>query len=351
MSLSNKESAGALINQPAALSESELRYVTRFDDPYPLTLDDRIEGTCVWSTKTAQHRNWRKDLKSTIFWITGDAGTGKTILCSYLKDALEINTPRRLERGSSEEDHALVSYFFCVKDDQGRRDACSVLRGLLLRIFVQRADVLKRVRAFFGSTKSHFDQSFESLWKMFSFAADTARCQTLYIVIDALDECEERSRNKLLQKIAETLQTWNESELSVDRRVKFIITSQPHLVPVWNGVSKSTNQHRLKIEDRPQDMVDDVVRVIEKRVNDLIFRRFCTTDEGDHLKSSLRHYAENSFLWVNIVLDDIGKGIEYSRASLERVLRDPPKNLQTAYSRYFPVIAEQDVVLFRKWLN
>lgn len=314
-------------------------------------MDDRIEGTCVWSTQTAQYQNWREDAQSTIFWVTGDAGCGKTILCSYLKDALELNTSQRLHQGSSTKDQALVSYFFCVKDDQSRGDACSLLRGLLLRIFLQRTDVLKKVRAFFGSTKSHFDQTFEKLWKIFSFAADTAQCQTIYIVIDALDECEERSRDKLLHRIAETLQEWNESEQILERRVKFIITSQPHLIPIWNAISRSSKQHRLKIEDRPQDMVDDVARVIEKRVNDLVARRFCTTQEGDHLKSSLRHHAENSFLWVNIILDDIEKGIEYSRTSLERVLRDPPKDLKAAYSRYFPPIAEKHFTLFRKLVD
>lgn len=337
--------------QSAALSESELRYITRLDDPYPLTLDDRIEGTCIWSTRTTQYRKWRQDAKSTILWITGDAGTGKTILCSYLKDCLENHTTQTLQQASTSKNQALVTYFFCVKDDKGRRDACSVLRGLLLRIFIQRKDVLKRARKHFGSAKSHFDQSFETLWKIFSFAADIAQCQTFYVVIDAIDECEERSRNRLLHRIAETLQKWNRPELMLEKRVKFLITNQPHLVPVWNAVSQSTNQHRLKIEDRPQEMVDDVVRVIDKRVDDLVANRFCTTSEGDHLKSSLRNHAENSFLWVNIILDDIGKGIEYSRASLERVLRDPPKDLKGAYSRYLPAVAEQDVTLFRKLVD
>jgi ankyrin repeat domain-containing protein 50 len=350
VSLSHKDLVGALIVQFVALSESELIYVARFEDPNPLTVDDRIAGTCIWSTYTAQYKNWRKDAKSTIFWITGDAGTGKTILCSYLKESLETKAPRRL-RGSASKEQALVSYYFCVKDDQSRRDACSVLRGLLLRIFVQRTDILRKVKDRFGSAKSHFDQSFENLWKMFSFAASKARCQTLYIVIDALDECEERSRNKLLHRIAETLQEWNEPELILERRVKFIITSQPHLIPTWNAVSQSTNPHRLRIEDRPQDMVDDMIRVIDKRVNDLVLRRFCTTEEGDHLKSSLRHHAESSFLWVNIILDDIGKGIEYNRASLERILRDPPKDLKAAYSRYLPPVPEKDYALFRKLID
>jgi ankyrin repeat domain-containing protein 50 len=341
----------ALIAQPAALSESEVRYVTRFDDPYPLMLDDRIEGTCVWSTQTTQYRDWQKDVKSTIFWITGDAGTGKTILCSYLKDVLETDIPQQLQLGSNSKNQNFVSYFFCVKEDKGRSDACSLLRGLLLRIFMQSKEILRKVRECFGTTRSHFGQSFETMWKMFCFAADEVQCRTLYNVIDALDECEERSRNKLIHRIAETLQKWNESELILDKRVKFIITSQPHLMPLWNAVSKVQNHHRLKIEDRPIDMVDDVVRVIEKRVNDLVARRFCTVHEGEHLKSRLRHYAENSFLWVNVVLDDIGKGIEYSRASFERVLRDPPKDLKAAYSRYFPPVAEEHVVLFKKLVD
>ena len=74
-------------------------------------------------------------------------------------------------------------------------------------------------------------------------------------------------------------------------------------------------------------MVKDVIRVIDKRRIDLIMRRFCTKDGGDHLKDPHRHYAENSFPRVQNILDDIGKGIEYSRARFESILHDPPKKI------------------------
>ena len=82
-----------------------------------------------------------------------------------------------------------------------------MLRGVLLRIFIQSTDVLKRVRANLGSMRSYFGQSFETLWKIFSFAADIAKCQTLYIVVDARDECEEQSRKRLLERIVKITET------------------------------------------------------------------------------------------------------------------------------------------------
>ena len=314
-----------------------------------MALDDRIEGTCAWTTRSVPYQTWQNDARSSIFWITGPAGTGKTILCSYLINLLGVDPVREAE--DKVKDLTLVCGFFCVKDDQSRRDACAIIQGLLLRIFIQRRDVLKKVKDTFGSSIRQFERSIDTWWRIFSFAIRTARCQTLYVVIDALDECEERSKKKLLDQVAETLQEWNDKDSTLQRRVKFIITGDPQVVLSQKLMVESSNQYRLNIEDCSQDMENDVERVVNKRVDDLVDRLFCTAQQGDKLKSSLRRHAENSFLWVTVVLTYIEQSIAFDPGHLRQILVDPPKDLNDAFCRYFPRVSEQSISLFKKLIH
>ena len=316
-----------------------------------MALDERIEGTCAWITRSTPYQSWKNDARSNIFWITGPAGTGKTIICSYLIDTLEMGSLRKAEEKINAKDQSLVCGFFCMKDDQSRKDARAILQGLLLRIFIQRKDVLKKVRDTFGSSFQHFERSVDTWWKIFSFATRIAQCQTLYVVIDALDECEARSIKKLLDRITEALQEWNEMDSALQRRLKFIVTGDPQLLLSQKRILESSNQYRLNIEDFSLDMVNDVERVVNKRVDDLVDQLFCTAQQGDKLKKSLCRHAENSFLWVTVVLNYIEQSLTFSPGILEQILVNPPKDLSEAYSRYFPYIPEQSIRPFKKLLH
>ena len=273
------------------------------------------------------------------------------MLSSYLIDTLGTDSVSKARHKIGMEDQSLVCGFFCAKDDQSRKDARAIVQGLLLQIFIQRTDVLKKVKETFGSSLQHFERSVDTWWRILSFAARTARYRTLYVVIDALDECEARSRKKLLDRIAEALQEWNGMDTALQRRVKFVITGDPQLLLSQKLMVESSLQYHLNIEDFSQEMVDDVERVVDKRVDDLVDRLFCTAQQGHQLKISLCRHAENSFLWVTVVLNYIEESITFSTGLLDQILIDPPKDLNTAYARYFPLMSEQSVDPFKKLLH
>ena len=52
-------------------------------------------------------------------------------------------------------------------------------------------------------------------------------------------------------------------------------------------------------------MIADVFRVIDKKGNDLVANLACPEAEQHQLKQGLRPNAENSFLWVTVVINHI----------------------------------------------
>jgi ankyrin repeat domain-containing protein 50 len=331
-----------------ALTDSKRRYVCHFEETFRVNIGDRVEGTCSWSLSSHQYQSWQNDQNATVLWITGDAGCGKTTLASFLVDNLQT-----LENYEHKEKYAkpLVSCFFCSKDIRSQGDARSVLRGLILQILTSRQSLIAKVRSKFGSFKREFDQSFESLWKIFTFSLEAVRCDRLYVVIEALDECQTESRKKLLSNISSILKSWNDSVSPSLKQLKFLITAQPQIMTSWRAITGSSAQYHLKIEDRPQGMVQDVLRFINKNVDELVSLRRCTESFANDLRKSLHKLAENSFLWVSLVLDHIKATIELSILDLPRIFSQIPKDLRDAYSSYLPSVAPHNVSSVRRYVS
>lgn len=128
-----------------------------------------------------------------ILWITGDAGCGKTTLMSFMTEILKTDGREGVKNSSP-----LVIAFFCAKDVSARSDGQSIVCGLLISILTSRRNVIRRVKTEFAPVKQEFGQSLEFLWNVLMFALDVASYNRCYIVIDALDECQAQSRERLL---------------------------------------------------------------------------------------------------------------------------------------------------------
>jgi hypothetical protein len=70
---------------------------------------------------------------------------------------------------------------------------------------------------FFDSQGTKIVESLDTLWQILStiLRDQTEDIESIYLVIDALDECEEKSRNHLLERFDKHLQaTWTRKKSS-----------------------------------------------------------------------------------------------------------------------------------------
>ena len=191
-------------------------------------LEERVEGTCSWVLHSQRYKSWHHDDSSTILWITGKAGTGKTILISFLIEVLQHEASQHLQYSQPA---TPVCYFFCAKNVQGKWDACSIVRGSISQVLVQSpTTIIRQVRTAIPLTIQHFDQSYEGLWRLFMYAVGIMPCECLHVVIDALDECDDASQRRFIKTMAKSLVTENDWTTSLRKKLKLIAASHPQLL-------------------------------------------------------------------------------------------------------------------------
>lgn len=328
-----------------APTTSEKRFLEFIGPRQFFDIQERVEGTCRWSSQTTQFRSWLHATKSSILWITGGAGTGKTTMTNYL---VELLNDQHSCFGTSS---AAVCAFFCSRDVNGRHEINSVLRNLVLQLTESRTSIIRRIKEKFGSTKRDYSMSFEAAWRMFESVLYMLPFQCVYIVIDALDECDVDLRMNLLPKLFRILG----SELVIHaqdlRIVKLILSGQPRIHTISRGPSKSIDHHHIDVDDRPLGLQQDISMYINTRVDELIDEGFCSEIDGKKLADRLQTMAENSFLWLEVVFKHLRNNLRYRSEEFDTILSKLPRTMQQTYARYLPPILPSEVSILRHYLQ
>lgn len=86
-------------------------------------------------------------------------------------------------------------------------------------------------------------------------------------------------------------------------------------------------------------------------MDDLIYNSICSEATGEQLKRKLHTLAENSFLWLSVVLDDLKHGLDYRDTDVQRVLTTIPGNLKDSYTKHLPPVSGNQLPRLRCYLQ
>lgn len=92
---------------------------------------DRVSGTCHWLLDNSKYRHWRDQDGSSLLWVSGDPGCGKSVLSKYLID--EAFPPAS---------HT-TCYLFFKDDDPEQRDSKYAICAILHQLFAYKPHLLK----------------------------------------------------------------------------------------------------------------------------------------------------------------------------------------------------------------
>ncbi len=169
----------------------------------------RVPGTCLWFSSHRKYGRWL-DTESGLLWVSADPGCGKSVLARFLVD--EVFAPKM---SSSQK----LCYFFFKDDEEVHRSASHALSAILHQLLLQDSDLLKYFRH-----SGDLGLSLDGLWDAFASCAEDTK---IICVLDALDECEEKSREQLLKKVKHYFGTGYRRA----RNLKIILTSRP-----WSSI-------------------------------------------------------------------------------------------------------------------
>jgi ankyrin repeat protein len=294
---------------------------------YSSKLDDvaaRAPGTCEWVLDHRNFRTWVEMESSALLWLSGHPGCGKTVISSFLIKSLRARP------------NTTVIYFICDNKHEHFRTKECVLRSVLHQLLVIHPDLVEHALPYFKTMKDAVATSAATLWNIFEEVIQNENFPEVFCVLDALDECEDDSREWLIQKFARIFSSNNDRPASrvITGRLKMLVTSRP-----WEDIEfgfLEASKIRLKTEE--EDGIDHDIRTfVKEKVNALAKRRGYTAHEREIVTEALTSKANGMFLWVSLIIRDLEKT---PRSKIQQRLETLPKTLFEVYGGILSKIEE-----------
>ncbi|KAH7418982.1 ankyrin repeat-containing domain protein [Cadophora sp. MPI-SDFR-AT-0126] len=294
----------------------------------------RYGSTGSWFLDCAEFQNWLKDDTSPIFWLHAIPGAGKTVLTSTVINYL---------KHEYQSDEVGLAYFFCDYKDPMKQDPSTVLRTLLNQLSSQNIAVYQNVHKFYKDqykddrVANLAPPSLDVVRSSFSQFLD-ASFQKVFIVIDAVDECNDRECIlKAISAIGDSVE-----------HIKILVSSREDLL--INEEFKDFPNLKM----RPMDVSGDIESYVDATLNARIASKKLKVKDEElrkQISDTLVLKAEGMFQWINCQIDHLCKFKTHN--AIREALKHLPKTLEDTYLRILQSIDEdhQDIVQkLLKWL-
>jgi len=207
-----------------------------------------------------------------------------------------------------------------------------VLRGLIYLLADQQPALVSHVQTSYDKAgKALFEDrnSWVALTEIFSSILQDPNLDDMYLVVDALDECEV-DLPRLLDFIAQTS--------SVSARVKWVVSSRN-----WPEIEKrldmATQKQRLCLELKADSVSAAVATFIQTKVHELATQNKYTSQTRDAVQQHLSLNADGTFLWVALVCQELAN---LSGWKAVKKLKAFPPGLDELYQRMLDQIRKSE---------
>jgi len=284
---------------------------------------NRAEGTCEWIKNNDEYQSLSRG-DTRLLWIYGGPGKGKTMLSIYLTEDFEETQK--------------VVYFFCQANDESRKSATYVLRGLIWQLTAQQPGTAQHLTDYLHTPgDEHPDNpkikesvlaSREALWSIFMKITGDLEFTGTFCLVDGLDECDEDSQRWLATKFtnlvdahARTLDT---------SYIRVIIVSRP-------GIPVLRTSKRIVLDlDKNDQISQDIEAFIKIKVRELSNQLENLPDNARlefeaEMQNQLLTRANGTFLWIGFAMIELLK--KRTRTQMQDAMQELPSDLTALYDR------------------
>ncbi|KAL8689403.1 MAG: hypothetical protein Q9224_004647, partial [Gallowayella concinna] len=281
---------------------------------YESKLDLRVEGTLEWVLQKPQYSTWSSSSDVRLLWVTGNAGCGKTILASFVSRRLSALYPK-----------SPVCKFFCDEKVDQSHDPLVLLRSLIFQIVNKRRRMWPIVKKATDANGWQLFSQFDALWNLFEQITRSEDKYPIIIIIDAIDEFDGLSQRNVITRIFELLR------LEHSNQVKFFFTSRPDADDAVDLQISSLKSAHLSLEDNKEEIDNDIRSVIRYRLERMVRRGTCKPVVRESLERMLAARAEQTFLWIKLILPTIEDSGLLLESEIEQLVNSLPENLTSMY--------------------
>lgn len=249
--------------------------------------DKLLPQSFEWILRDQQYGSWRDGNEVCLLWIKGGAGKGKTMI--------SIGLIEELSRILGDKSTA-VTYFFCQNADNELNTLEGMMKGLILQLLNQQPTLKECLRCRWDTEKNCFDEdltSWRALWHILLEMVDQCDCSRVYLILDALDECQDGGMEEFLKAIVR-------NGLDSPNKIKWLLTSRP-LDSAERALLAGHDQVQVSLELNSHYLSNAVHAYIIHKVNELGCYQGYERRLKEELESQLLQKSEGTFLWVSLV--------------------------------------------------
>ncbi|KAF2168781.1 hypothetical protein M409DRAFT_20798 [Zasmidium cellare ATCC 36951] len=286
---------------------------------------DHTPGTLGWVESDPTYSNWRTASSSHTLLVSGYAGCGKSVLSFHVTEAL---------RATLDSESLTCRYFF-DGTIQEQSNLCNLFRSLIYQFITVRRKLTRIVKKEFNADPAILSDS-RRLWRLFSKLATHKRTRTLWLVIDALDECNPDDQKILIRDLLGL------TTLGGMANVKILVTCRTHSAAASAFPTDLSSATRLKLEDKAACIRSDVDRHIEEHVMNLVKDHRCPEPKREALETALKNRSEATFLWISLTLSVLHERRLAANDDIFQIVNAFPSGLTQIYDTILNAIPKQD---------
>ena len=276
--------------------------------------EQRMNDTCAWVLNDSTFSTFLDDslLRPRVLWCTGKPGAGKSVLTSFI-----VNHFRTLG--------LRCAFFFFRFGDQTRNNINILLMSLAYQIAcfepLYRERLLRIPDEGFNFQRSATHLIWQKLFV--SLLLKMSLSNPIFIVVDALDECETSPVFlKLLADIANS---------NVVIRVLVVSRKTQQLSSAFEKLSKSVTVDPLSLDSQQKDLQLYVTEEMNSMRGDGAYK--------ERITSRILEKAVGNFLWVRLVVNEVLQC--HTQDAVEQALEEVPGDLEMLYERMDAALARQ----------
>ncbi|KAI9853467.1 MAG: hypothetical protein M1824_001230 [Vezdaea acicularis] len=263
------------------------------------TGNDFLPQSGQWLLQKREFIEWRQSSVSSILWLHGIPGSGKSKIVYSVIEHLR-------QEGSALSAPAPIAYFYCARNQAEplRADPTEVLRSILKQLCSSKANLPIRLPIVekFKTKKEAADEdgsdpSRLKITECINLILAVLENDPATIIIDALDECDSVRRHELLEALDEIIQ--KSSSL-----VQFFVSSRD------SGDIVTRLIHSPNIYISIDDNKDDIKRFIDDKISLSIERKNLLNGRvpaslKNQIILSLEKGAQGMFRWVDLQIQNL----------------------------------------------
>ena len=226
-----------------------------------------------------------------------------------------------------------ICSYFCVSGNGGLTSGAALLQGLLLDIVSQRHDLIHHLLSNLGHSPPWL---YKDLWRVFQAILDDPRSSGVYVMIDAIDECDVQSRTAFLRDLTIYLE---QRSCSSSIHVNFVVSSRLFKYKILAKHPALTSAMMLDEDAVLQKYIrNDIRRYVLDGLIDLVDDGRLFSDDASETSLKLESLADTvatrsagSFLWASLVLQEVQKRSYIRHGDLETFIAECPPDLNGVY--------------------